>query len=184
MSASKKYFYALFMCLMFTVVMLPSAILSAAQETISQPEPPAFSVAPGFYETPQTLEISAEGGARIYYTTDGSMPSANGTNSMLYTEPLLLTDVRTGNKKVMRGNVIRAISVTSDGKVSPCASATYFIGEKVTTAYQVPVISLITDNNNLYNEKTGIFANAHESGKAWERPCTFPLLISIWIFLL
>jgi N-acetylneuraminic acid mutarotase len=54
---------------------------------------PTFDVAPGIYMSAQTVTISdATPGATIYYTTDGSIPTAA---SAVYTAPLTVTSTET-----------------------------------------------------------------------------------------
>ncbi len=40
----------------------------------------------------------------------------------------------------------------------------------------IPSISIITDLNNLFNPVTGIYVNARQDGKEWERECSVELL--------
>ena len=40
----------------------------------------------------------------------------------------------------------------------------------------IPTISLITDNKNLFDAATGIYVNASQHGLAWERECTVELI--------
>lgn len=66
--------------------------------------------APSVFETPScTVMISAEEGAAIYYTLDGSMPTAA---SVRYTAPIVLTETAT----------VKAIAVREDYFDSPVAS--------------------------------------------------------------
>ena len=66
--------------------------------------------APSVFETPScTVTISAEAGASIHYTLDGSMPTAA---SVLYTAPIVLTETAT----------VKAIAVREDYFDSPIAS--------------------------------------------------------------
>ncbi len=51
---------------------------------------PQFSIEPGKYVGEITLELSAESGSNIYYTTDYTYPSP--TNGFLYTEPITIYD--------------------------------------------------------------------------------------------
>ncbi|HWE86722.1 MAG TPA: chitobiase/beta-hexosaminidase C-terminal domain-containing protein, partial [Terracidiphilus sp.] len=74
---------------------------------------PTFSLAGGEYLTPQLLTISAPG-ATIYYTTDGSSPSASST---LYTGAIAI------NKNVK----IRATAVIPGNANSQYAGAAYAI---------------------------------------------------------
>ena len=106
----------------------PSAIASAAYTiNLSAAATPAFSPAGGSYATAQTVTITdATTGANIYYTTDGSTPSASST---LYTAPVTVTASET----------ISAIAVASGYSNSGIASATYNITTPVATpAFSVP----------------------------------------------
>ena len=40
----------------------------------------------------------------------------------------------------------------------------------------IPTISLVTDMNNLFDSRTGIYVNAHKHGREWERPTSVELL--------
>ncbi len=57
---------------------------------------PAFSPAGGTYTTPQSVTISdTNSGANIYYSTDGSTPSASSSTSTLYTGPITISKTTT-----------------------------------------------------------------------------------------
>lgn len=58
----------------FTQPTLGKANAEASVASV-QTAAPQFSLAPGFYTQSQTVEISADPSATIYYTTDGSEPS-------------------------------------------------------------------------------------------------------------
>ena len=52
-----------------------------------------FSVDRGFFDTPQSVEITTETeGAQIYYTTDGSEPVPSNSEAMLYTEAVVIDE--------------------------------------------------------------------------------------------
>ena len=75
-----------------------------------------FSPAAGRYTEAQTVTIScATEGATIYYTTDGSTPTASSTR---YTSPITIGETTT----------LKAIAVSADGEESLVATAKYFIG--------------------------------------------------------
>ena len=77
---------------------------------------PDFSPAPGTYPSAQTVTISdATPGATIFYTTDGTMPSAS---SSVYSGPV----------SVSASESIQAVSVASGLLNSGIASAVYTIG--------------------------------------------------------
>ncbi len=78
------------------------------------PDPVTFSVPGGVYNSARSVELSAEEGATIYYTTDGNAPSVNSTEY-------------TGAINVDENMTIKAIAVDEAGNVSELAEATYTI---------------------------------------------------------
>ncbi len=92
-----------------------------AAEPFDMVSVPTFSVAGGFYNEKQTLEIScATEGAKIYYTTDGSDPTASST---LYTGAIELTSNMT----------VKAIAIKDGMLDSGVVSAVYEISMKAKT---------------------------------------------------
>ena len=189
---------------------------AAVSEAIA---PPQFSAEGGFYAGAVTLTLTAEPGTEIYYTLDGSAPTKQ---SLRYTEPISLEN-RTGEKNVLSAHkdiapespysapviapvtpvdkaaVVRAVAVSETGEQSFAASQTYFIG--LDDKYQNgTVISLLTDECNLFDYDTGIYvlgksyddwknsadydpetppwhtpANYTQKGKEWERPASLQM---------
>jgi hypothetical protein len=87
---------------------------------------PAFNLAPGSYNVPQSVRISdATAGATIYYTTDGTTPTLS---SPVYTAAILVAATQK----------IEAIAVAASFVQSSVASATYEIG--------IPLISTTVGN--------------------------------------
>ena len=75
--------------------------------------PPLFSVARGFYTTPFDLVLTSDPpGAAIYYTTDGSTPTAVSTP---YTAPI----------HVATTTAVRAIAIADGQPASPAITHTY-----------------------------------------------------------
>ena len=74
--------------------------------------PPSLSVAGGTYTTTQTVALSAAAGLSIYYTTNGSVPTAASTR---YTGPIAVAQSMT----------IRAIAAGTGVLESDVASASY-----------------------------------------------------------
>jgi uncharacterized repeat protein (TIGR03803 family) len=92
-----------------------SAVASATYTIKSQAATPEFSVNTGTYTSAQTVTITdTTGGASIYYTTNGTTPSASSTK---YTGAITVSSTET----------LEAIAVTTGYTNSPVASATYTI---------------------------------------------------------
>ena len=74
--------------------------------------PPVLSLESGSYPQPQSLEISAGPGAKIYYSTDGSEP---GTESIEYDGPVSLS----------QGLEIKAVAIAQGLEPSGTVQASY-----------------------------------------------------------
>lgn len=84
------------------------------------PDLPVFALKSGLYTEPVTLELTANQGADIYYTLDGSVPDES---SQLYQEPIILDQTTT----------VSAIAITG-GKQSEVATERYEIVKVPTVA--------------------------------------------------
>ncbi|HAH23804.1 MAG TPA: hypothetical protein DCL77_08610 [Prolixibacteraceae bacterium] len=129
------------------------ANITKAYSTLREPEP-LFSVAEGFYTTKQTVSLSTPSlTADIRYTIDGSEPTTASTRY----NGIPIVVATTG--------LIRAACFSQLNNLpSRSVANTYFI---TTTGHTIPVLSIITNNSNLYGS-TGIFDHSDEE---WERPC-------------
>lgn len=79
---------------------------------------PTFSPSEGYFTENQTVTITDnEGGATIYYTTDGTEPT---TSSTLYTAPITISTPTT----------LKAIAC-KDGKSSAVTTAEYYVGSYI-----------------------------------------------------
>ena len=119
---------------------------------------PTFSPAAGTYYEAQSVTLSAEDGASIYYTTDGEEPT---TSSTQYATPI----------EVAQTTTIKAIAV-KDGVSSAVASATYTIitATKVASIAEMleqedgtlvefsnPVTAIFQDGNYMFvKDATGV----------------------------
>jgi len=82
---------------------------------------PAFTPEAGTYTTAQTVTIAcATTGVTIYYTTDGSAPSATGGTK--YTGAITVSETTT----------VKAVAIDGDGNKSSVATAVYTIGSTST----------------------------------------------------
>ena len=174
---------------------------------------PDFSKQAGFYEESFLLELSTdEPGASIYYTLDGSEPTELST---VYTDPILIASRRgepdvysaieaisKGWKKpegeVTKATVVRAKVINRVlNQNSETSTKTFFVGTELKNRYNLPVVSLVTDGKNFFDDETGIYvlgeaydeqeaanltederqtyANYNQSGRAWERPVSIEL---------
>ena len=100
---------------------------------------PNFSINGGYVEKGTKIKLTSFDDSDIYYTTDGSTPT---NKSKKYTDEIVINDI----------TVIRAISIKDDFIESDIESRTFIVGRK----HDLPVISISTDNNNIYGT-SGIF---------------------------
>ena len=175
-----------------------------------------FSAVSGFYDKEFYLDITTDDGNTVYYTLDGSIPTSE---SQKFTQPLLIND-RSAEENILsayteiaqpieytrhdlpgssvdKATIVRAIAVDKNGKTSDVVTNTYFIGYKNKADYynNVKIISLITEEDNLFDYEKGIYVigktyddwlksdeydpetpewsipgNYKQKGKEWERP--------------
>jgi hypothetical protein len=127
----------------------------------------------GFYDSSFQLELGCDEGEKIYYTTDGNKPT---TESDLYEEPIYIKN-NSGSHYVYAlmavysrlssnyvpgsvdvGTTVRAIRVDASGSVVGEFSQTYFVGLSKDSDYlNLPVISITTDPENLFDYENGIY---------------------------
>ncbi|MEX1002311.1 MAG: CotH kinase family protein [Crocinitomicaceae bacterium] len=98
-----------------------------------------FSPEGGVYASETEVVLSADKGATIYYTLDGSIPSSS---SYRYQKAVLVKEVA----------VIRAV-VYKQGKRSKVMTNTYVCDRK----YDLPVVSIATPAGNLWDVEYGMY---------------------------
>ncbi len=177
---------------------------------------PVFSSESGMYQDAFDLTMSTDEGNTIYYTTDGTDPATSETRQE-YTAPLNIHN-RSGEANLVsamvsvskitpwggdlpsksavdKGTVVRAVTYSAAGKYSETVTKSYFVGISSKNHNNLPIISVTTDPQNLFDYETGIFvkgkvyddnknkaeyrdtddgkkpANYNQKGKDWERPC-------------
>jgi CotH kinase protein/Lamin Tail Domain/Fn3 associated len=164
----------------------------------------------GFYEKPFDLEIKSKSGYDIFYTLDGSVPT---TKSQKYTKPIKM-DYRYLDSNYLsefvtslvdsliyhkpwespsvlfdKANVLKAASFKSGKIKSEILTQTFFVDSLIYSKYNLPVISLIMDERDLFGYDSGMYVpgvnydpkkpayypsgNYHQRGKDWERPVHF-----------
>lgn len=132
-----------------------------------QPEEPVLSHAGGFYPDAFDLTISAEPGTKIYYTTDGAIPTRESAE---YTAPIHIYDPSSqpnrfrnipnvvkaywkdfvAPERVDKAFILRTCAIAADGSTSPVVTASYFVNaEKYADK---AVVSLVADPDILFGD--------------------------------
>lgn len=101
---------------------------------------PVAATAQGVYNNVSLLSVVLEGEGTIYYTTDCTTPTMLSTP---YTGPILLD----------KTTVIRAICVENGKSASEILDLTYIVNEN----HSLPVASLVTSPDNLWDYNKGIY---------------------------
>lgn len=160
----------------------------------------------GFYDSGFELKLKTKtSGATIRYTVDGSVPTSThgivysapidlNKTTVIRVAGFMKGYQATGVKShtyVFPHEVIRQ---SADGL--PPASFPYLWGQNqvdygmdpnvvddprfkdeiVDGLKSIPTLSLVTDIADLFDEKSGIYSNAGQQGKAWERACSLELV--------
>ena len=116
-------------------------------------EAPVISQQAGFYDDPVTVTIEPEKtGDTVYYTLDGSVPDQNSTK---YTGPVTIDTT----------SVLSARAFRNGYGPGPVTTKSFFVN----MTHALPVVSIITDPKNLFDDSTGIYTNPLQGGRKWER---------------
>jgi hypothetical protein len=118
----------------------PNQANSTTYDASSLTAKPIYSASGGFYNATQNIILSAENGAAIYYTTDGSFPTLQ---SAVYQDAI----------EIDQTTVIRARALENGKLLSEANTQTYLINENTT----LPVVSISTDNRYLFDNQVGIY---------------------------
>ncbi|MDD2198886.1 MAG: CotH kinase family protein [Bacteroidales bacterium] len=122
---------------------------------------------------------------KICFTLNANDPDYDDD---VYTEALILDDRTPYNNRfadeppmsfkvgndIFKAQVLRAQVYSEGCPAGNPINRTFFISNTSTNPYNVPVVSLITDKDNLFDDDEGIYVlgnneNYWRSGKAWER---------------
>ncbi|WP_294410218.1 CotH kinase family protein [uncultured Ruminococcus sp.] len=155
-----------------------------ASANLSAPAEPIFSLESGFYSVNDVTELELTSADTIYYTIDGSDPVTSETAKVysgavpmydrsidenIYSKyqhednsPYSITLKQrydANPEKFDKATVVRAVSKSPDGIFSRVITKTYFImsDEKLEYYSNIPVISLVTDPDNLFDKDKGIY---------------------------
>jgi len=164
-----------------------------------------FSSPSGFYSESFNLTVSSFLSDTIYYSTDGSIP---GLDSYLLSDSIVIENRSSSpncfssipntypgcdyrewinpSETIDKSNVIRCVSYKDGKPSSKVYTQTYFVDTEINAKYDVPVISLVTEEYNFFDMDSGIYVagtlfdeysdspswtgNACQTGPLWERP--------------
>lgn len=154
------------------ITLLFTATASPKEET----DVPVFSQKSGFYEDAFYLEIKAPDHCEVYYTLDSSDPTRQ---SLRYTEPIYIQNASLNDNVysmipgmsaqpfavepdflIDKCTVVRAVAIPKDGlfrDASEVVTESYFVGFDPDHFDNLPVISIVTDPDNLFSSKSGIY---------------------------
>lgn len=133
-------------------------------ETVAYPgrtEAPAILTVGGFYADAVTVQAQAPQGAVLRYTTDGETPTAKDRE--FPAEGLTLTATTPLRIRAFRDSEVPSVAV----------SATFFVNDEQLT----PVVSLVTDDQYLFNRKTGALVKGSGDTPNYEKELEYPVNI-------
>jgi hypothetical protein len=146
----------------------------------------SVSLPGGFY--PGSVEIqfsNLHSSNTVYYTLDGEEPGPDGqeykntfTLENLNRSKNRFSNLGDGSYKpgdlISKANILRARVFSEGCPASNEIASTYFIDNGNVFKYKVPVVSVITAKDNLFDPDEGIYVkgknkNYNQRGKKWER---------------
>ncbi len=113
-----------------------------------------FSHDSGFYAENIEIALHDDAAEYIYYTVDGSIPSCENNNAILYTNRILLE-----SEELENVYCVKAVSYYEDGSTSEVICRTYIIGQNIEERYDLLVLSVSGDPYDFYNYETGIMVH-------------------------
>jgi hypothetical protein len=132
---------------------------------------PFMSLRGGFYNGKQTVILSTDvPGSQVHYTTNGSEPDSA---SSVYSVPIVIAKTTALRARTFKEGALPSLTVTQ----------TYLIDEPI----NLPVISIVTDSANFFNNTIGIYVTGTNGIKGdcdptirnlnqdWERPVNVEL---------
>ena len=122
---------------------------------------PQIITAAGFYEGSVTVEVRAEDGAELRYTTDGETPTKK--SKTFPAEGLTLKKTTPLRVKAFREDAVSSVT----------AGATFFIDD----APQTAIVSLISDDKYLFNKKTGMLTKGSGNYPNYAKEYEYPVHI-------
>jgi len=109
---------------------------------------------------------------RASLVKDGFSPSRPTTKSFIFIENVK-TQVYPGGDWPSSSVNDQVIDLPMDPDV---VNDSRYSSHIITALTEIPSISLVTDNSNLFDPSTGIFVNAKLHGEEWERECSVEMI--------
>jgi hypothetical protein len=126
-------------------------LLNRTSEYEGVTSPPQFSIPGGFHSGGLSLEIfDSLYDTQIRYSTDGSDPDFQ---SALYETPIIISQT----------TIVRARAFKDGYLPGPIVTHSYFFDE----SSELPILSLVTDPDNLWDSETGIYVLGDEYNSEW-----------------
>ena len=156
----------------------------------------SFSHDQGFYDAKVELEIDQVWDHQIYYTLNGDIPTEQSQvmgDKLLIADrsstPNVFSEIRTSHlweapdQLQHKATTLRCASYHQGVRTSPVYTRTYFVDPEMGSKYTMPVVSLVTEGDNLFDHQSGIYVqgvhydpddpdwsgNYYMSGREWER---------------
>lgn len=125
---------------------------------------------PGSYDGVEYLDVVLQGPGELYYTTNCTVPDRNSTP---YTGPVRITET----------TIFRVVCYEPGKDASQVVDLSYFLNEND----DLPVVSLVTEPDNLFSPATGIYVAGYYAQTTspyaganfwqdWERSATVTLI--------
>lgn len=127
-------------------------------------EAPAILTPGGFYADAVTVQAQCPAGATLRYTTDGETPTA--ASAAFPAEGLTISQTTPLRIRAFRENEVPSVTV----------SATYFINDEQLT----PIVSLVTDDQYLFNRKTGALVKGSGDTPNYAKELEYPVNIEYY----
>ncbi|MCD4736904.1 MAG: CotH kinase family protein, partial [Bacteroidales bacterium] len=164
-----------------------------------------FTFERGYYNHPLYQKIISLLGDTVYYTLDCTVPTVNSSIyedsiflDFTYNSPNYFSLIPTSPEQNMisykaweppdslidKANILRCASYRNGIRTSKIYTESFFIDSLIFDKYSTPVISLVTESDNLFSYDSGIYVpgvhydtnnpcwsgNYFQKGDAWERP--------------
>lgn len=133
----------------------------------------------GFYKEAFTVYADIADAKEIYYTLDGSIPSRENPQAMLFT----LKGVEIPCTDVEKAYNLKCIAYYEDNTTSNVICRSYVTGWSVENRFDLQVLNISGDPNDFYNYEDGImtygkldeeFAKANPQAVEWIEDRTYP----------